>query len=71
MVQTWEHPISREALVLMDLFDLLHVAHTHKTQEPHGGRPKSARDLRRMAGQHGDHAGRTPAQIMALLRPPV
>lgn len=39
-MEGWEHPISREALVLMDLFDLEHAVNSGKRKpKPHPGRP--------------------------------
>ena len=31
----WEHPVSREALVLMDLFDLQHRSKAKQTPDPY------------------------------------
>lgn len=40
VLRGWEHPVSREALVLMDVFDLNHmVAAGGKKVKPHAGRP--------------------------------
>jgi hypothetical protein len=39
----WEHPISREGLVLADLFDMVHNALTEGRVEPHWIRPTATR----------------------------
>lgn len=73
-LEGWEHPVSREALVAMDLFDLMHTVNSKKTPKPHPGRPgKPERDKQRM----GKTGGRSPEQVKAILaamrdgRPPV
>lgn len=63
-LEGWDHPISREALILMDLFDLDHkVAAGKKTPKPHPGRPWKNRSVQRL----GDVAGRTPDEVRAIL----
>lgn len=64
-LQGWDHPISREALILMDLFDLDHqVAAGKRSVQPHPGRPKKPSATNRI----GDAGGRTPEQVAAILR---
>lgn len=55
----WTHPISREAMALMDVFDLLYAVNS-KTPEQHNGRPWKTRS---------SVVGRSAADVMALLRP--
>lgn len=63
-IEGWDHAISREALVLMDLFDLEHTVNSKKPPKPHPGRPwKEKRAQQRM----GNVAGRTPDEVRALL----
>lgn len=60
----WDYPISHEALLLADLFDLEHTVNTKKRPDPHPVRPfNQERQKRRM----GNAAGRTPAQVVAIL----
>lgn len=40
-VAGWEHPISREAVVLADIFDLVHDALIEQRVEPHWIRPSA------------------------------
>lgn len=61
----WDHPISREALILMDLFDLdMAVNAGKKKPKPHPGRPwKQKGDVQR----YGNAGGRTREQVVAIL----
>lgn len=62
--QGWDYPVSREALLLMDIFDLEHAVNSKKTPKPHGMRPgKSAKDTTR----YGNTGGRTVAQVKGIL----
>lgn len=62
-VRGWEHPVSREVAVLMDLWDLTAAA-TGTKRPPRYVRPwKDPRQTKRI----GDVAGRTPEEIKALL----
>ena len=64
-LQGWDHPISRESLILMDLFDLDHtVAAGGKKVKPHPGRPSEAATTER----YGNAAGRTPDEVKAILK---
>lgn len=61
----WTHPISREALVLMDLFDLDHmVAVGGKNVKPHAGRPWREVDSERK----GNAGRRVPSDVKESLR---
>jgi hypothetical protein len=67
-LEGWSHPISREALVLMDLFDLdVRVATGGKGKaKPHPGRPwddESAKTVHR----HGNSGGRSRDEVVAIL----
>jgi hypothetical protein len=66
-LEGWTHPISREALILMDLFDLdMQVATGRKGKpKPHPGRPWQPDD--RSVKRHGDTAGRSRAEVVAIL----
>ena len=64
-LQGWDHPISREALLLADLYDLNHtVAAGGKKVTPHPARPKTDAKPER----YGNAAGRTPDEVKAILR---
>lgn len=65
-IEGWDHPISREALILMDIFDLDHAINSKKTPKPHSGRPWKQDDERRE--RRGNAAGRTREQVVAILR---
>jgi hypothetical protein len=66
-VQDWDHPISQEAVVLADLFDLTFAANSSPKgprPKPHGIRPFKMEN----AGEHfGDTGGRTRDEVEALL----
>ena len=62
----WDHPISREALVLMDLYDLdMQVATGGKVRDKHQGRPWRSDDRQRT--RKGNAAGRSMAEIRDIL----
>lgn len=63
-LEGWDHPISREALVLMDLFDLEHTVNTKKPPKPHPGRPWKDQGKKQRMGNVGR---RTPEQVRELL----
>jgi len=64
-VNEWAHPLSREAALLVDLFDLTAAAHSGKRKpKPHPGRPWSSRKKER----YGNTGGRSRAEVEALLR---
>lgn len=48
-VQGWKFAISREALALLDLYDLTHRANSEKRPKPHPGRPWAVDKTRRVA----------------------
>lgn len=62
-LNNWAHPLTHEALVLMDLFDLQHRSKTKKTPRPYP-RPWTARTIRRTAPD----ARLTQEEIVAALR---
>ena len=63
-VRGWDHPISREALIMMDQYDLSHaVAAGGKRVKGHPGRPGVEAQPERV----GDAGGRTPAEVRAIL----
>lgn len=65
-LEGWDHPISREALILMDQFDLdLQVATGGKAKDKHPGRPYRTDDRTRT--RHGNAAGRSHAEIRDIL----
>lgn len=63
----WDYPISREALAILDLYDLTMRANADpkKKVEPHSGRPfdMSSKTTRKM----GDTGGRTRAEVVEIL----
>lgn len=63
-LEGWEHPISREALVLMDLFDLEHAVNSKTRPKPHGMRPMKAKATGERIGNNG---GRSRAEVVAIL----
>jgi hypothetical protein len=65
-LEGWEHPVSREALILMDLFDLEAVINSGtRKPKPHNGRPWKVVAETKQCGNAG---GRTPEQVKAMLR---
>lgn len=64
-LEGWENPISREALILMDLFDLDHAVAAGKGKpKPHPGRPFS---MTTNTTRKGNAAGRSEAEVKAIL----
>jgi len=64
-VNGWAHPLSREAALTADLFDLTALAHSGKRKpKPHPIRPWTARKKER----YGNAGGRTPDQVKAILK---
>lgn len=64
-VEGWDYPLSREDAVLRDLWDLTLRLATNKSNKPY------PRPFKADAGdneRHGNAAGRTPAEVVALLR---
>lgn len=66
-LEGWSHPISREALILMDLFDLdMRVAVGKKGKiQLHPGRPWGPDS--KTTKRHGDVGGRSRAEVVAIL----
>lgn len=63
-LEGWDYSISREALLLADLFDLQQAAAGVKRPKPHPMRPwKQKGDVER----RGNAGGRSPEQVKALL----
>ena len=63
----WDYPISREALALLDLYDLTMMANSDTKKgrpNPHPGRPYEVAGNRQRVGNTG---GRTRAEIAAIL----
>lgn len=63
-IEGWAHPVSREAAVLMDLWDLTAIA-TGTKRPPRYERPWKQKGE---SSRHGDASGRTPDEVKALLR---
>jgi hypothetical protein len=63
-MEGWTHPLSRESLILMDHFDLTYAATGAKKRQPYP-RPFKTSDSKK----RGDAAGRSPEQVLRLLRP--
>lgn len=64
-VAEWEHPLSREALVLLDLFDLEHHVNSKKKPKPHPMRPKAPT---KGTSRYGNTGGRSVAEVKDILR---
>ena len=65
-VQGWDYPISREALVNLDLFDLTLLANSDPRKgkpKPHGMRPFKSTNTERF----GNTGGRSRAEIEEIL----
>lgn len=61
----WDYPLTREALISLDTFDLLHAANTSKRPKPHPMRPKSQT---KQTNRYGNVGGRSVEQVKALLQ---
>lgn len=61
----WSHPMSREALILADLFDVEHMSKAKKRPDPY---PRPWANAQRTTTRKGDAAGRTRAEVIAILR---
>lgn len=64
-VEGWDYPLSREDAVLRDLWDLEYAKTGPKNRKPYQ-RPFKAAAAE--SDRHGNAAGRTPAEVVALLR---
>lgn len=67
-LEGWDFPISREALIFMDLFDVTVMANSDSKKgkpKPHGGRPYKIE--RANVQKFGDRAGRTDAEVKEIL----
>lgn len=67
-LEGWDHPISREALVLMDTYDVHTAVNTDPKKgrpKPHTGRPFSVDTRDRQ--KFGDTGGRSRAEVVAIL----
>jgi hypothetical protein len=68
-IEGWDHPISREALALYDLFDVTVQVNSDPKRgkpQPHSGRPykvETAKESKRI----GDVGDRTRAEVVAIL----
>lgn len=60
----WDYPLSREALISLDTFDLLHAANTSKRPKPHPMRPKAQT---KRTNRYGNVGGRTVEEVTSLL----
>ncbi len=64
-LEGWDYPISREALVAMDHFDLDAAVNSPRSHKPKPyPRPFKRKDRKR----HGDTGGRSREEVEALLR---
>lgn len=66
-IEGWTHTTSREALVLMDLFDLEHTINSKRTPEPHPGRPNPPKRADR-GERIGNPGTRTREEVLAHFR---
>lgn len=60
----WEHPVSREALVLMDLFDLQHISKSKRRPPPYPRPWRTGKTVTR----HGTKQVLTQDEIIAVLQ---
>lgn len=63
----WEFPISREALILADLYDLQHFSKVDPKKPKPKPYPRGWPD-RKTVDKFGDAGGRSPAEVVAILR---
>lgn len=64
-MEGWTHPVSREALILMDLFDLELTINSKRKPKPHPGRPWTQDGPTRE--RKGNVAGRSRAEVVEIL----
>lgn len=67
-LEGWDYPISREALLIADLYDLTVLANSDSKKgrpKPHPGRPFKSDDHRER--KYGDTGGRTRAEVVEIL----
>ena len=67
-LEGWDYPISREALAILDLYDVTVLANSDTKKgrpKPHGGRPFKLND--RQERKFGDTGGRTRAEVAEIL----
>jgi len=67
-LEGWDYPISREALAILDLFDLTVAANSDPKKPrpaPHSGRPYKPDDKTRQ--RFGDTGGRSRDEVVAIL----
>ena len=62
----WDHPVTRDSAVLMDLFDLLHQANSKRRPKPYP-RPWAAKKKTKLGGKR--LVRRSAADVRAILRP--
>jgi hypothetical protein len=60
----WDYPLTREALISLDTFDLLHAANTSKRPKPHPMRPKTQT---KRSNRYGNTGGRSVDEVKAIL----
>lgn len=65
-IEGWSHPISREAIIALDHFDAFARVNSKKPPKQHWLRPGANGQKRE---RHGNRAGRSNAQVLALVRP--
>lgn len=68
-IEGWDYPISREALAILDLYDLTMAANSDPKKGPpkrHGGRPMKIDDRNRQ--QIGKMGSRTREEVVAFVR---
>lgn len=65
-VEGWDYGMTRESLLLLDLFDLEHAKAGVKNPKPHWMRPGKPQDR---TLKRGDRAGRSNTAVLALVRP--
>lgn len=65
-VEGWDYGMTRESLLLLDLFDLEHAKAGVKNPKPHWMRPGKPQQN---SQRHGNRAGRSNSAVLALVRP--
>lgn len=65
-LEGWTHPIDRQTLALLDLFDLTAAINSKKTPKPHTGRPWKQQAGRSLS-RSGNAGSRSNEQVAAIL----
>ena len=68
-IEGWDHPITREALALFDVYDVTVAANSDKRKrpKPHPGRPFKLNAATQGERQRGDAGGRSREEVIRIL----